>query len=82
MSNRLTLEGDQTLPEDFRVVKVYGKYIPQTELNGELSGDLYIERIDGYSPQIAQLSGMEEAGHSQFFGTYFHDDAIPITLSG
>lgn len=82
MSNRLTLEGDQTLPEDFRVVKVYGKYIPQTELNGELSGDLYIERIDGYSPQIAQLSGMEEAGHSQMFGTFFHDDAIPITLSG
>ncbi|EMJ96782.1 hypothetical protein [Leptospira alstonii] len=82
MSSRLTLEGDETLPEDFRITKVYGKYIPKTELNGELSGDFYVERIDGYSPQIAQLNGLDDAKHSEFFGSLVHDDAIPITLSG
>ncbi|WP_078126178.1 hypothetical protein, partial [Leptospira alexanderi] len=76
------LEGDPTIPEDFQITRVYGKYIPKTELNGELSGDLYIERIDGYSPRVAQLNGFDEAKHSEFFGTFTHDDAIPISLSG
>ncbi|WP_061221468.1 hypothetical protein [Leptospira borgpetersenii] len=82
MSNRLTLEGDPTLPDDFQIIRVYGKYIPKTELNGELSGDLYVERIDGYSPRVAQLSGFDDAKHSEFFGSFTHDDAIPISLSG
>ncbi|EQA61706.1 hypothetical protein [Leptospira alexanderi] len=82
MSNRLTLEGDPTLPEDFQITRVYGKYIPKFELNGELSGDLYIERIDGYSPRVAQLSGFDDAKHSEFFGSLVYDDAIPIFLSG
>ncbi|WP_061223152.1 hypothetical protein [Leptospira weilii] len=82
MSNRLTLEGDPTLPEDFQITRVYGKYIPKTELNGELSGDLYVERIDGYSPRVAQLNGFDDAKHSEFFGSFVHDDAIPISLSG
>ncbi|WP_078129692.1 hypothetical protein [Leptospira alexanderi] len=82
MSNRLTLEGDPTLPEDFQITRVYGKYIPKFELNGELSGDLYIERIDGYSPRVAQLSGFDDAKHSEFFGTFVHDDAIPLSFSG
>lgn len=82
MSDRLTLEGDPTLPEDFQITRVYGKYIPKTESNGELSGDLYVERIDGYSPRVAQLNGFDESKHSEFFGTFLHDDAIPISLSG
>ncbi|EKR33921.1 hypothetical protein LEP1GSC096_2084 [Leptospira interrogans serovar Hebdomadis str. R499] len=83
MSNRLTLEGDNdTLPEDFRLIKVYGKYIPKTESNGELYGDLYVERIDGYSPALAQLNGLDDSKHSEFFGTFIHDNAIPIMLSG
>ncbi|MGJ4753477.1 hypothetical protein [Leptospira kmetyi] len=82
MSNRLTLEGDQTIPEDFQITRVYGKFLPKVELSGELSGDFFVERIDGYSPQIAQLSGMDEAKHSQAFGTFIHDDAIPLSLSG
>ncbi|UOG50296.1 hypothetical protein [Leptospira noguchii] len=82
MSNRLTLEGDETLPEDFRLIKVYGKYIPKTELNGDLYGDLYIERVDGYSPTLAQLNGFDDAKHSEFFGSFIHEEAIPITLSG
>ncbi|EMS89707.1 hypothetical protein [Leptospira noguchii] len=82
MSNRLTLEGDRTIPKDFKITRVYGKYIPKTEFNGELSGDFFVERIDGYSPEVAQLNGIDDAKHSQFFGTYFHDDAIPISLAG
>ncbi|UOG54605.1 hypothetical protein [Leptospira noguchii] len=82
MSNRLTLEGDETLPEDFLLTKIYGKYIPKTELNGELYGDLYIERVDGYSPTLAQLNGIDDAKHSEFFGSFVHEEAIPITLSG
>lgn len=82
MSDRLTLEGDPTLPEDFQITRVYGKYIPKFELNGELSGDLYVERIDGYSPRVAQLNGFDESKHSEFFGSFLHDDAIPISLSG
>ncbi|ULG86587.1 MULTISPECIES: hypothetical protein [Leptospira] len=83
MSDRLTLEGDNdTLPEDFRLIKVYGKYIPKIELNGELCGDLYIERIDGYSPALAQLNGLDDAKHSEFFGSLIYDNAIPIMLSG
>ncbi|MDI7188403.1 hypothetical protein [Leptospira santarosai] len=82
MSNRFTLEGDPTIPEDFQVVRVLGKFLPKEELNGELSGDFFVERIDGYSPGIAQLSGMDEAQHSQFFGSFIHDDAIPLSLSG
>ncbi|EMI68934.1 hypothetical protein [Leptospira noguchii] len=82
MSNRITLEGDETLPEDFLLTKIYGKYIPKTELNGELYGDLYIERVDGYSPTLAQLNGIDDAKHSEFFGSFVHEEAIPITLSG
>ncbi|MFA4795299.1 hypothetical protein [Leptospira kirschneri] len=81
MSNRFTLEGDQTIPEDFQVVRVLGKFLPREELNGELSGDFFVERIDGFSPRMSQLAGPEEASQSYFFGSFIHDDAIPLSLS-
>ncbi|EMK05468.1 hypothetical protein LEP1GSC166_2641 [Leptospira kirschneri] len=31
---------------------------------------------------MAQLNGLDDAKHSEFFGTFIHDNAIPITLSG
>ncbi|MDI7213250.1 hypothetical protein QMM60_04555, partial [Leptospira santarosai] len=82
MSNRFTLEGDRTIPEDFQVVRVLGKFLPKEELNGELSGDFFVERIDGFSPRVSQLAGPEEASQSHFFGSFIHDDAIPLSLSG
>ncbi|OOV40200.1 hypothetical protein B1J93_17800 [Leptospira kirschneri serovar Pomona] len=82
MSNRFTLEGDRTIPEDFQVVRVLGKFLPREELNGELSGDFFVERIDGFSPRMSQLAGPEEASQSHFFGSFIHDDAIPLSLSG
>ncbi|EMO46724.1 hypothetical protein [Leptospira santarosai] len=82
MSNRFTLEGDRTIPEDFQVVRVLGKFLPKEELNGEVSGDFFVERIDGFSPRMSQLAGPEEASQSHFFGSFVHDDAIPLSLSG
>ncbi|EMF80905.1 hypothetical protein LEP1GSC188_3123 [Leptospira weilii serovar Topaz str. LT2116] len=83
MSYRLTLEGDKTLPEDFQIIRAYGKFIPTGELQGdELLGDFYLEGFNYYSPSLAQLSGPESAFDTLHLGSFVHDDAYAIALSG
>ncbi|EMN90496.1 hypothetical protein [Leptospira weilii] len=83
MSHRLTLEGDKTLPEDFQIIRAYGKFIPTGELQGdELLGDFYLEGFNYYSPSVAQLSGPEAALDTVHLGNFVHDDAYAIALSG
>ncbi|MDI7198036.1 hypothetical protein [Leptospira santarosai] len=83
MSYRLTLEGDKSLPEDFQIIRAYGKFIPTGELQGdELLGDFYLEGFNYYSPSVAQLSGPEAALDTLHLGSFVHDDAYAIALSG
>ncbi|WP_061256250.1 hypothetical protein [Leptospira interrogans] len=83
MSYRLTLEGDKTLPEDFQIIRAYGKFVPTQELQGdELLGDFYLEGFNYYSPSVAQLSGPEAALDTLHLGSFVHDDAYSIALSG
>ncbi|WP_061226520.1 hypothetical protein [Leptospira interrogans] len=85
MTFRYTLEGDQTteLPEDVVLLRVKGKYIPTHDLgNGILNGDFYVEELDYHSPSRAQLSGEENSVIAVRLGTLYHDDAMPIALSG
>ncbi|EQA69870.1 hypothetical protein [Leptospira noguchii] len=83
MSYRLTLEGDKSLPEDFQIIRAYGKFIPTGELQGdELFGDFYLEGFNYYSPSVAQLSGPEAALDTVHLGSFFHDDAYSVALSG
>ncbi|MDI7181696.1 hypothetical protein [Leptospira santarosai] len=85
MTFRYTLEGDQRteLPEDAVLLRVKGKYIPTDDLgNGILNGDFYVEELDYHSPSRAQLSGEENSVVPVRLGTLYHDDAMPIALSG
>ncbi|TGK25386.1 hypothetical protein [Leptospira stimsonii] len=85
MTLRYTLEGDNglDLPQDAILLRVKGKYVPIEDLgNGILNGDYYVEEVDFHSPERAQLSGEEAAIIPVRFGTFYHDDALPIALSG
>ncbi|EQA61808.1 hypothetical protein [Leptospira alexanderi] len=85
MTFRYTLEGDQTaeLPQDAVLLRVKGKYLPTHDLgNGVLNGDFYVEELDYHSPERAQLSGDEDSTIAVRLGSFYHDDAIPIALSG
>lgn len=81
MSNRLTLEGDQPrIPSDLKIVRVFGKFVPEQELQGdEFLGDFYLEGFEYDSPS---LSGSDSENQILTLGKFYHDDAVPIILSG
>ncbi|AKP25943.1 conserved hypothetical protein [Leptospira interrogans serovar Manilae] len=85
MTFRYTLEGDQAteLPNDAVLLRVKGKYIPTHDLGDNiLNGDFYVEELDYHSPSRGQLSGEENSVIPVRLGTLYHDDAMPIALSG